>query len=77
MNLTHLLLQLQAKTISTTPLFTQQNTLENKTNYQGEMLIVQIIEFELRGPQSCTCTPKTGHFYGKTEISLDKFSIEL
>ena len=41
------------------------------------MIIVQIIEFELRDPQGRTCTPKTGHFYGETKISRDKFSIEL
>ena len=35
------------------------------------MLIEQIIEFELKGPvsPSCTCTPKTGYFYDKAKIS--------
>ena len=35
------------------------------------MVIEQIIEFELkgRGPLSRTCTPKTGYFHNKTNIS--------
>ena len=35
------------------------------------MLIEQIIEFELRGPEppSRTCSHKPGYFYDKTKIS--------
>ena len=35
-----------------------------------EMLIEQIIEFELRGPgpPGCTCAPITGYFHDKTNI---------
>ena len=40
-----------------------------KKNYLGEMLIEQIIEFELRGqgPLDRTCTPTTGYFHVKTK----------
>ena len=35
------------------------------------MLIEQIIEFDLRGPEPLcrTCTPKPGYFHDKTKIS--------
>ena len=49
-----------------------QNTFEK--NQTGEMLIEQIIEFELRGPAgspNCTCTPTTGYFYENKKISKE------
>ena len=42
------------------------------------MLIEQIIiEFELSGPGSlsCTCTPKTSYFHGKTKISKSNIRV--
>ena len=42
------------------------------------MLIEQIIEFEFRGPWllGCTCTPTTGYFYDKTNISEENFRVD-
>ena len=42
---------LTLKSTSTSPVFTQQNTFERKKNYTQEMLMGQIIEFELRVPK--------------------------
>ena len=41
-----------------------------KKNCLGEMLIEQIIEFNLRGlgPLDRTCSPTTGYFHVKTKI---------
>ena len=42
------------------------------------MLIEQIIEFELRGPNDTftrTCTPTTGYFYEKTKISKENLRV--
>ena len=51
----------QLQVTSTWPVFTRQYTFEKKSAI-GEMLIEQIIEFELRGPgpSGRTCTPITG-----------------
>ena len=59
----------QSQFISTSLVFIGQTTLEK--NPGGEMRIEQIIEFELRGPESCscTCTLKTSYFHDKTKIS--------
>ena len=54
----------------TLPVFKRQTT--SGKNQQVEMLLEQIIEFEVRepGPLGGTCTPTTGYFYGKTKISM-------
>ena len=42
------------------------------------MLIKQIIEFELRGPEppSHTCTPITAYFYDKAKIFEESFQVD-
>ena len=42
------------------------------------MLIEQIIEFELRGlgPLNRTCTPATGYFHVKREISNENLRVD-
>ena len=51
--------------------FARQHTFEK--NQIGEMLIEQIIEFELSepGPSGRTCTPTTGDFHDQTKISKE------
>ena len=48
--------------------FTRQYTVEK--NQLGEMLIKEIIEFELSepGPPGCTCSPTNGYFHDQTKI---------
>ena len=61
---------------STSPVFTQQNTLKNKLPWK--VLIEQIIEFKLRGPglPGRTCTPTTIYFHDKTKISKKSFRVD-
>ena len=50
-----------------------------KKTSSGEMLIEQIIEFELRGSgplcRTCTRTPATRYFHDKTKISKKNFRV--
>ena len=49
-----------------------------KKHYVGEMLIEQIIDFELRGPgpPGRTCTPTAGYFHDKAKISEENFRVD-
>ena len=60
----------------TSPVFTQKNTFEK--NLAREVLIEQIIEFELRspGPPGRTCTSTTGKFHEKTKISEENLRVD-
>ena len=56
------------------PVF-RDNILLKKKISQGQILIEQIIEFELRSPGR-TCTPTTGYFPKKTKISKEYLRVD-
>ena len=52
--------------------------LKKKKNLQGKMLILLIIEFELRGPgpPGRTCTSTTVYFYNKTKLYEENLRVD-
>ena len=72
---------LKYQSISISPVFPLQNSFEKK-KLAGEMLVILIIEFELRGPgppgRKCTPTgyaPTTGYFYDTTKIAKENLRV--